>query len=290
MIAFTKFGELGRLGNQLFQYAFLRSKAQQLGVKFFCPPWLGDVAFNLNDSAERLPAAEAISHRYVEPSNYSGLNEDTTRITDGTDIQGYFQTEKYFNKNVRAWYTFKESYIDKIRNEYKNTDFRNSVGISVRLGDFVTTYGHRYYVPARKFYLKALEKTPRSASVLIFSDDIKSAKTLLGDLGTKMQFIEKYEPYEGLYLQSICRDYICSPSTYAWWAAWLINYEDSVIVAPAEGAFRPGAPIKNNEFWPDRYEKIQALRMGLDHFNTYKLLRLAKRSVSLARNHLSKPK
>jgi hypothetical protein len=288
MISFTKFGELGRLGNQLFQYAFLRTTAKQLGVKFFCPPWIGDSVFDLKDSGERSVEPQAISHRYMESFDYLGFNENVSQIKDDTDIHGYFQTEKYFCNDVRAWYKFKDSATENIRNQYQNVDFKNSVGISVRLGDFVTTYGHRYYVPARKFYLKALEKTPRSGSVLVFSDDIKGARNLLGDLGTKVDFIEGYEPYEGLYLQSICRDYICSPSTYAWWAAWLNDYEDSVIVAPSEGAFRPGVPIRNQEYWPDRYVKIPALRFGLDHFITYRLLRLAKRGANLARNSLSK--
>ncbi len=288
MISFTKFGELGRLGNQLFQYAFLRSKARQLGVKFYCPSWIGDTAFDLNDSSERMAAAEAINYRYVESADYTGFNQNTAQIKDCTDIHGYFQTEKYFCEDVRSWYRFKDSAIDDVRRQYKNMDFANSVGISVRLGDFVTTYGHQYYVPMRQFYSRSLELTPRAESVMVFSDDIPGAKKLLGDLGTKMHFIENYEPHEGLYLQSICRDYICSPSTYAWWAAWLNNYEDSVIVAPAEGAFRPGGRKKNHEYWPDRYKKIPALRMGTDHYIAYKLVKFARRKAKMAKETLLK--
>ena len=46
MIAFTRLGKMGQFGNQLFQYAFLyaflRTTAQRLGVKFYCHEWIGD--------------------------------------------------------------------------------------------------------------------------------------------------------------------------------------------------------------------------------------------------------
>ena len=53
MISFCKLGNYGRLGNQLFQYAFLRMTARRLGTQFFCPKWDGDDIFNLNDEGER---------------------------------------------------------------------------------------------------------------------------------------------------------------------------------------------------------------------------------------------
>ena len=49
MLSFSKLGNYGRLGNQLFQYAFLRMTARRLGTQFFCPKWDGDDIFNLND-------------------------------------------------------------------------------------------------------------------------------------------------------------------------------------------------------------------------------------------------
>jgi hypothetical protein len=49
MISFPKLGNYGRLGNQLFQYAFLRSSARRLGVQFHCPKWDGGDIFDLDD-------------------------------------------------------------------------------------------------------------------------------------------------------------------------------------------------------------------------------------------------
>ena len=57
MISFSKLGSFGRLGNQLFQYAFLRSTAARLGTRFHCPQWIGDRVLHLDDAALQLPHA-----------------------------------------------------------------------------------------------------------------------------------------------------------------------------------------------------------------------------------------
>ena len=59
MISFERLGEEG-LGNQLFQYAFLRSMARRLGVSFYCPSWIGDQVFDLDDGGERAAAPVGI--------------------------------------------------------------------------------------------------------------------------------------------------------------------------------------------------------------------------------------
>jgi hypothetical protein len=50
---------LGRFGNQLFQYAFLRICAQNRGARIECSPWIGQTLFGHDDApiAERLPRA-----------------------------------------------------------------------------------------------------------------------------------------------------------------------------------------------------------------------------------------
>ena len=58
MFCMTRLGQMGRMGNQLFQYAFLRTLARRRGTQFFCPPWIGDEIFTLDDAAERSPTAD----------------------------------------------------------------------------------------------------------------------------------------------------------------------------------------------------------------------------------------
>lgn len=96
MISFSKLGNYGRLGNQLFQYAFLRTSAQRLGTQFFCPQWDGDSIFNLQDEDERATEPVGIVH-YFDPSPEAGFTSEALLIGDNTEIQGFFQSEKFYS-------------------------------------------------------------------------------------------------------------------------------------------------------------------------------------------------
>ncbi len=67
MLSFSKLGEHGRLGNQLFQYAFLRTQAERLGVPFYCPHWTGDDVFTLEDEPQRINTISSKFPLYEEP-------------------------------------------------------------------------------------------------------------------------------------------------------------------------------------------------------------------------------
>lgn len=289
MISFSTLGTRSRLGNHLFQYAFLRSTAQRLGVQFYCPKWIGDTIFELNDSSERADSPIDIHFEYIEPVKYTGLNESALCIKDGTNVQGYFQSEQYFNKDqVRKWYRFNESIISNTRQRFHSVDFSNSCGLHVRMGDFVTTYEEQFYVPRLKYYKNALKMVKKQDNIIVFSDDIPAAKMLLGSLGSRFTFIDDYEPNEGIYLQSLCHDFICTSSTYGWWGAWLNSKQGRVIVAPSEGPFRPGSPVRNQEFWPNDWLTTPALRYGLDHYNAVKAKRFIRRVLNKTQKVLNR--
>ena len=61
MLTMTSIGQLGRFGNQLFQYACLRICAAKSNAKVECPPWIGQTLFGHTDApiSQRLsPAVE----------------------------------------------------------------------------------------------------------------------------------------------------------------------------------------------------------------------------------------
>jgi len=103
MLSYSKLGKQNlRLGNQLFQYAFLRTQSKKLGVKFYCPKWIGDEIFNLNDESLRKNNFEIVKQNIQ--NNYKELavnrfNKDPIDIKDNTEMEGYFESEKCFDKN-----------------------------------------------------------------------------------------------------------------------------------------------------------------------------------------------
>jgi len=277
MISFQRLGRYGRLGNQLFQYAFLRTTAQRLGVKFYCPKWAGDRIFHLNDEKERAEKPEGISKGYNEPVRSQGYNEDALKIEDGTEIFGHFETDKYYQdkEKVRCWYTFKEDAVARVKEEYRHTDFSRSVGLHLRFGDKVSLPRAycRHYFPAAGYYIRALSQVKHKENILVFSDEMDTARNRLKGLRGNIVYMEGNRDYEDLYLMTQCHDFICSPSTLSWWGAWLNPRQDKTIVAPTEGHLRPGCPIKNTGYWCDGWVNVKALNPIVDSYHVISLLK-----------------
>jgi hypothetical protein len=59
VLTISSLGRLGRFGNQIFQYAFLRICAAKSGAHVECPPWIGQTIFGHHDPpiSRRLPPA-----------------------------------------------------------------------------------------------------------------------------------------------------------------------------------------------------------------------------------------
>lgn len=277
MISFRKLGDGVRLGNQMFQYAFLRSTAQRLGVKFYCPPWKGEPLFNLNDQDEKVSQPEGITKEYQQLST-PGYSDDAHNIEDGTEIFGYFQTEKYYDhpELVRQWFSLKEEKIKSIKEKFNNFDFSNSIGMHLRFGDVV---GQLKRPPMRRsYYQKALSYIPRQDKILVFSDEPQRAEDLLKGLSDNFFFVKGNQNYEDLYLMTQCQHFICSYSTFSWWGAWLggdAKAKNRVIVYPKEGQYRPGYGRKAQGVCCDDWIEIQSLRTFWDDYRV--VSRLEKR-------------
>lgn len=265
MISFRKFGELGRLGNQLFQYAYLRTQAKRLDTQFYCPPWKGDNVFNLNDASEKCPPFEP-DFMYTEGDFNHGYIKAATEIKDGTDIEGYFMSHKFFNqKDVQEWYTFNQEQIANIKQKYKDLDFENSVAVHLRLGDY-TNPSLQFYIAKKSYFKKALAFIPHKKNILVFSDSPALAKKYLEGISGEgnMIFIEGNQDFEDLYLMSLCRDMICSASSFSWWAAYLNKHSDKTIVMPSAW-FLPGSRTTNNDMQVPGWIAIPAHRF-YDHY------------------------
>jgi hypothetical protein len=272
MISFPKLGNYGRLGNQLFQYAFLRVTALRLATNFFCPTWEGDQLFNLGDQHIRTAAPQGIG-AFFDCAPQGGFSPRALTIADGTEIQGYFQSERYYpdKAQVRSWYEFRPELKASVEALYPLAQLDKAVSISLRLDtDYAAT---REFFPLYKqnFYRTGLERAQTDGPVLVFADRPDLARRFVAAMpGYEFRFIENLTAHQQLYLMSLCRANVITNSTFAWWGAWLNLREDRAVVAPAAWC-RPGVPNAIADILCDDWIKVRATVPLWDHFQVWRI-------------------
>jgi hypothetical protein len=260
MITFTRIGYMGRLGNQMFQFASTLgiSKKLNLEAKFpinncISPHASGPIdsvtGRNMDVKCNLLECFD-IGEAYFIPNNHIELryyyNEadfsfdpNVYNISDGCDLIGYYQTELYFNdikdlifeqfKFKKKYQEIAEKYIAKIRDSNKEYHITS---IHVRRGDYLTSSD--YHPPcSNEYYNDSVKKIEDSGKnkFVIFSDDPDwCAKTFTDD---KYIISNLADPYIELCAMTLCDNNIIANSSFSWWGAWLNRKNDKIVISPS---------------------------------------------------------
>jgi|LakMenEpi03Aug12_release.lakeMendotaPanAssembly.Ray.scaffolds.fasta_scaffold128555_2 hypothetical protein len=259
MFSMTRLGQMGRLGNQLFQYAFLRTLARRRGTQFFCPHWIGDEIFTLKDTVERAPKADCNN---IFKDHHLGYDPQALVAPDGTDYEGNFESWRYFSaedQDVRRWYGFRPEMTRRVREKYAGLPLSEMTCFHLRFGDYRRFPAKLvFFNPSADYYHRAVATlSPRR--IAVFSDDLPAAQNLLAGLPVELVLIEGNEAWEDLYLMTQCGAHVVSASTFSWWGAWLATAPGKRVIRPAEGRFRPGSWPDNPDFYPPEWATLPAL-------------------------------
>jgi hypothetical protein len=277
MLSMSNFGSNGRLGNQLFQYAFMRTWSERLGVKFAIPSWVGDEFFDLKDAHLRVHRTDPVETTLTQP--YADCGFFNALICDGIDISGYFQSERCFDKClIREVYSIRPKILNEAKQSLGDMNPDVDICFHVRYGDFMDL--PVYYRPNTEYYLSAArELTGRR--IYLFSDDpVVLRKQFLNGVSAVKQFvIVPGAATQHLAAMTFFSKFVLGPSTFGWWGAWLSKHKKKRVIVPAEGATRPGAPFYASCFWPVDWEK----RRGLSPWQTYQYIRFAQTTKTRVR-------
>ena len=155
-------------------------------------------------------------------------------------LTGYWQNndiiEEYKNlisNELILKYPLSENNQDHL----KSINAKNSVAIHVRRGDYISKSKSRevHASCSNNYYddsIECIQKKMNELHYFIFSDDMTWIKNNL-TINTNITFIDNEgPPYEHLYLMSQCKHQITANSTFSWWAAWLNNNPDKIIITP----------------------------------------------------------
>lgn len=242
MISFNQLGNLGRLGNQMFQYASLRGIAANRGLSFCIPPesvfGVNDpnvkncpsnihTVFNLQGKRKALP-----TNKMVKEVGYHFDEHLFHQCEDDVDLYGYFQSEKYFKNiedEIRKDFTF-EDYIGEFCEEFLETQVQSDevISLHIRRGDYLHLQTF-HPVPPIEYYAEALKKFP-DVPVIIFSDDPKWCM-MQSLFDPDRFFISQNNKAEyDMCFMSMCTHHIIANSSFSWWGAWLAKSEN--VIAP----------------------------------------------------------
>jgi len=283
-VCFNGLGNEGRLGNQMFQYAFIRGMSKKHGYDFMIPHQSADRFDNYGlfecFELEGCKTGEG-SYPTLECRDTAFNQKFLDECTDNTNYSGVFQTEKYFanaTEELRKDFTFQKDILDPCQK------FIDSVGdaifLHVRRGNsnLVGNRGEKWsyqmlqdYHPLMKkeYYIEALSHFDESKKVIVLSDTIDWCKEqdwlqddrfLFSDSSYEVFNDGASVPYIDLCLMSLCNGGIIANSSMSWWGAWLQNDTDK-IVAPnpwyGAKAYNYGnAELCDADLIPERWTKI----------------------------------
>lgn len=262
MIGFNALGKLGRLGNQMFQFAALKGIARNRGVQFCVPP--SEQKDEWNDHQLFIPFklknTSPLNVQYIDfgrPTVAEGcfhFNEKVfNECPDWVSLQGFFQTEKYFKHikdEIKGDFTFNDDILGPSLNAIENLD--SPISLHVRRTDYTTNPNHTAL--SLEYYQKALSAFP-TGQVIVFSDDPKWCfdQNIFKD--DRFLISENTNQYVDMCLMTLCKRHIIANSSFSWWGAWLSKSDH--VIAPSgwfEGS--NNSHLDTKDLIPEEWETI----------------------------------
>lgn len=233
-IYYNELGNLGHLGNQMFQYASLQGIANNRGFNWMIPPKNNfgknypSLRSNIYDCFYldlKIDSHTGTTEKESVIESHHGFDEELfNTCPDDVNLSGYFQSYKYFEgiKNkIKRDFAFLPSQVDIIPQ-------KNTLSIHVRRTDYLGLSDYHTNL-LDDYYLQALDSIGEFSEAIVFSDDIEWCKTVSIFQGFTFSL---GNPYFDLNLMSKCDKHIIANSSFSWWGAWLSNSDD--VIAPKD--------------------------------------------------------
>jgi len=269
MIGFNALGRMGRLANQMFQYASLKGIARNVGADICIPNHSQSVddgignklrtelfdSFDLRVDVGLLNNGHAPT---VQERQFHFDEELFKMCPDHVSLQGYFQTEKYFKhieSEIREDFTFKDEILKPCQEMISSVE--NPLALHVRRTDYIVNSDNHFNLPL-KYYESALKHFENDRNVIIFSDDPEWCKSQELFSDDRFMVSENTDNRVDLCLMSLCNDFIIANSSYSWWGAWLSPNKNKKVIAPIQWFGKTGYTKDHDtkDLIPDDWTRI----------------------------------
>jgi hypothetical protein len=270
----------GRLGNQLFQYAFV--KTIQTNNETIIVSGFEDLkeVFEVNDFIVwnkknkwrrrflfRIvkPVLYLLSSAYIISSihvNYEKVldkyRRESTDYTRRTGLfrsfiyikPGFFQSEKFFNARIIENLKIKRKYISQADLFLSNIpENSHLVFLHIRRGDYKNQkiYGKDCLLPVGYFkeQIEYFLQNRQNCFFIFLSDDPDFIEKEFDYIENK-QISTKAHFGTDLTIMSKCKSAILSPSSFGWWGAYLMSERDIICVPKYWMGFKSGVEYHTN--------------------------------------------
>lgn len=215
---------------------------------------------------ERIADKFSARHFYLE--KHQTFQPEVLGLPDDTYLEGYFQNERYFGDvgmEIRKHFrlTPDESMLSA-ETRLLADEIRTAGGtcLHVRRGDYVSNpiAARHHGVCGLEYYRRGLEKLRSlgsSVRVFVFSDDSAWCH-------------ENFKPADGftvvgqehagprasthLWLMTLCQHFLIANSSFAWWAAWLGQDSNKIVIRPSRWFRAP--ELKDAEICPPSWLEV----------------------------------
>lgn len=268
----------GGLGNQMFQYALGRALSMKnktelkLDTSFFdlknVPKRNYDLdVFNIKGN---LTTNKYINHiiyffkkliGHKGQEKYFAFDPNILSIGPNAYLDGYWQSSKYFKgyeDQIREDFTLKNKPTQNIQVLAGEISKINSVCVHVRRGDYVGNKNHEVVGP--DYYKKGIEQISKLKTIekiYVFSDDIEWCKSNLKFEFSTIFVDDSFVGAKGeghMYLMSKCHNFIIANSSFSWWAVWLNESKDKIVICPKQ--WFPDNTINTSDLIPSEWIRI----------------------------------
>ena len=271
------------LGNQLWNYAALRSIAEHHGQDFY---FYGGDQFKANDflkfpmtslvgydfPKDKSPVIEDVFHEaifYDSELNYysSGFDASVNYLSGNVYCQGLFQSEKYFfdnNARIKKYFDLDKAVINN------NSVSSNVCVINLRGGEYKR---HKDFILPMSYWMNAIAEMNRrheGLEYIVVTDDFRYAKSMFPKL--KVVYGSIANCYATIYNS---RYVICSNSTFSYFPIKTSRLVKTVIAPKYWARFNDSsnrwaspANLYSNWLWADRNGEISSSEDCLDECAT----------------------
>lgn len=255
----------GRFGNQVFQYAFLRtiqkgkekiiaSGFEELQDVFeidgvlnlnkynkwirrflwmICKPvldFLSDINVVASISVDHEEVLEKYGRETLTYTRNKGLFNSVTFVR-----RGFFQSESFFDPKVLSGLKIRDSYSAQAENFLKHIPGNmHKIFVHIRRGDYKNykVYGESALLPMAYFkqQIDWFVKNRKDPYFIFLSDEPELIEEEFAYLENKLISSDNHYGAD-LAIMTLCNSGILSPSSFCWWGGYLMKNRD-ILFAP----------------------------------------------------------